>query len=279
MDDKIYYAKQTSGSKNGYDIYYSGVINRPARKYGTPKRITPASSGFNDGPIYLHPDGVTMYFSSEGFNSMGGFDIFMVKKQGTEWGKPVNLGYPINTPYDDFFFASSANGKYAYITSNRNDTKGGQDIYKVTFWGPEKEPATSVEDYLLASIAKPINDPVLASEIKVTKSINLTVFKGKTIDALTKIAIESIIEITDNKTGKIVQSFTTNSSTGKFLISLKSGGNYGIAVKADGYLFHSENFDIPSGSAYNLVNKTIELTFTFTHTGVFRFASDYVVSM
>jgi len=259
LDDKIYYAKQTSGSKNGYDIYYSGVINRPARKYGTPKRITPASSGFNDGPIYLHPDGVTMYFSSEGFNSMGGFDIFMVKKQGAEWGKPINLGYPINTPYDDFFFASSANGKYAYITSNREDTKGGQDIYKVTFWGPEKEPATSVEDYLLASIAKPINDPVLASEIKVTKSINLTVFKGKTIDALTKSAIESIIEITDNKTGKVVQSFTTNSATGKFLISLKSGGNYGIAVKADGYLFHSENFDIPSGSAYNLVNKTIEL--------------------
>jgi len=259
LDDKIYYAKQTSGSKNGYDIYYSGVINRPARKYGTPKRITPASSGFNDGPIYLHPDGVTMYFSSEGFNSMGGFDIFMVKKQGSEWGKPINLGYPINTPYDDFFFASSANGKYAYITSNREDTKGGQDIYKVTFWGPEKEPGTSVEDYLLASIAKPINDPVLANEIKVTKSINLTVFKGKTIDALTKSAIESIIEITDNKTGKIVQSFTTNSATGKFLISLKSGGNYGIAVKADGYLFHSENFDIPSGSAYNLVNKTIEL--------------------
>ena len=258
-DDKIYYAKQTSGSKNGYDIYYSGVINRPDRKYRTPKKITSASSGFNDGPIYLHPDGVTMYFASEGFNSMGGFDIFKVKRQGSGWGKPINLGYPINTPYDDFFFASSANGKYAYITSNRKGTKGGNDIYKVTFWGPEKEPATSVEDYLLASIAKPINDPELANEIKVTKSINLTVFKGKTIDALTKKSIESIIEITDNNSGKIIQKFTTNSATGKFLISLKSGGNYGIAVKADGYLFHSENFDIPSGSAYNLVNKTIEL--------------------
>lgn len=57
----------------------------------------------------------------------------------------------------------------------------------------------------------------------------------------------------------MVESFTTNSATGKFLLSLESGGNYGIAVKADGYLFHSENFDIPDGSAYNLVNKTIEL--------------------
>ena len=43
------------------------------------------------------------------------------------------------------------------------------------------------------------------------------------------------------------------------MLSLNSGANYGIAVKADGYLFHSENFDIPDGSAYNLVNKTIEL--------------------
>jgi outer membrane protein OmpA-like peptidoglycan-associated protein len=190
---------------------------------------------------------------------MGGYDIFVVKKKGSGWTQPVNMGYPINSPYDDFFFASSANGKYAYITSNRAGGSGGNDIYKCTFWGDEKEPATSVEDYLLASIAKPINDPVLASEIKVTKSINLTVFKGKTIDALTKKAIESVIEITDNKTGKVIEKFTTNSATGKFLISLKSGGNYGIAVKADGYLFHSENFDIPSGSAYNLVNKTVEL--------------------
>jgi outer membrane protein OmpA-like peptidoglycan-associated protein/tetratricopeptide (TPR) repeat protein len=260
-DVKIYFAKDNASgsSKNGFDIYSSGIMNRAARKYGTPTRVMKTSSPFNDGPIYLHPDGETMYFASEGFNSMGGFDIFMVKKEGSAWGTPVNMGYPINTPYDDFFFASSANGKYAYITSNRKGGKGGYDIYKATFWGPEKEPATSVEDYLLASIAKPINDPVLASEIKVTKSINLTVFKGKTLDALTKKQIEAVIEITDNTTGKVIESFTTNSATGKFLISLKSGGNYGIAVKANGYLFHSENFDIPSGSAYNLVNKTIEL--------------------
>jgi outer membrane protein OmpA-like peptidoglycan-associated protein len=77
--------------------------------------------------------------------------------------------------------------------------------------------------------------------------------------ALTKKPVEAIIDITDNTSGKIIESFTTNSATGKFLISLQAGGNYGIAVKADGYLFHSENFDIPAGSDYNMVNKTIEL--------------------
>ncbi len=255
----VYFIKDNPNGQNGFDVYQSGVMNKPQRKYGTPTPLQNANTSFNEGPIYMHPDGKTMYFASEGFNSMGGYDIFMCKNERGNWSTPINLGYPINTPYDDFFFAATANGKYAYITSNRAGGKGGYDVYKVTFWGEEKTPALSVEDYLLASIARPINDPQLADEVKVTESINLTVFKGRTIDALTKNSVEASIDITDNKTGKIIETFVSNSATGKFLISLPSGGNYGIAVRADGYLFHSENFDIPAGSAYNMVNKTIEL--------------------
>ena len=260
FDDKlIYYCKDSENGLNGYDIYVSGPVVKRNREYSLPTRVGEVSSKFNDGPVYMHPDGKTMYFASEGFNSMGGYDIFMSQKKGGIWSAPMNMGYPINTPYDDYFFAATANGKVAYIASNRAGGKGGFDIYKITFWGPEKKPALSTQDYLLASIAKPIQDPELAGEVKVAATINLTVFKGITIDALTKKPVEAIIEITDNKTGKITESFTTNSATGKFLISLNSGGNYGIAVKADGYLFHSENFDIPAGSDYNMVNKTIEL--------------------
>lgn len=259
-DKLIYYTKDKDVGSTGYDIMVSGAMNKRAREYGLPNKVMLVSSIFHEGPVYMHPDGKTMYFASEGHNSMGGYDIFMSKVDGSgTWGKPVNLGYPINTPYDDFFFAATANGKYAYIASNREGGKGGYDIYKVTFWGPEKVPALATQDYLLASLAKPLQDPELADEVKVTTSANLTVFKGKTVDALTKKAVEAVIEITDNKTGKVIERFTTNSATGKFLLSLESGANYGIAVKADGYLFHSENFDIPQGSAYNLVNKTIEL--------------------
>lgn len=255
----IYYAKDKDGGTNGYDIMISGVKNAKNREYGFPTREMAVSSTFNDGPIYLHPDGKRLYICSEGFNSMGGYDIFVSYKiKGGGWTKPENLGYPINSPYDDFFFSATANGKYAYIASNRPGGKGGYDIWKVIFWGPEKEPAYSVEDYLLASAGKPLSDP-LADEVQVTETVNLTVFKGVTIDHLTKKAVEASIDITDNKTGAVIETFTTNSATGKFLLSLQSGGNYGIAVRADGYLFHSENFDIPEGSAYNLVNKTIEL--------------------
>lgn len=259
-DRAIYFAKDKEGGKNGYDIMVSGVKVKRDRSYGLPSQVIDVSSKFNDGPIYLHPNGKIMYFASEGFNSMGGYDIFYAEKiKGGGWSDPVNMGAPINTPYDDFFFAATANGKFAYIASNRAGGKGGYDIYKATFWGEEKSPSLATEDYLLASVAKPIQDPELVGEVKVTSMAELTVFKGKTLDAITKKSVEAIIEITDNRKGDIVESFTTNSATGKFLISLESGGNYGIAVKADGYLFHSENFDIPQGSAYNLVNKTIEL--------------------
>lgn len=255
---RIYYSRDNANRSNGYNIMASGVESFKERTYGMGVMVSPVNSRFNDGPVFLHLDGETMYMASEGHESMGGYDIFVSKKVNGQWTKPVNMGYPINTPYDDFFFASTANGKFAYISSNRDGGEGGFDIYKVTFWGPEKQPAIVTEDYLLASIVMPMKDAEVEATVEVKKK-SLTVFKGRTIDDMTGKAVEAIIEITDNATGKIIQNFTTNSATGKFIISLNSGKNYGIAVKADGYLFHSENFDIPDGSVDNLVDKEIRL--------------------
>ncbi len=254
----IYFMRDNDSRANGFDIMYSSMQSKLQKDYMAATMIPTVNSKFNDGPIYLHIDGETMYIASEGHESIGGYDIFVSKKVGGQWTKPVNMGYPINTPYDDFFFASTANGKFAYISSNRAGGKGGYDIYKVTFWGPEKSPVVDVEDYLLSSIAMPMKDAQVEATVDVNKK-SFTVFKGMTIDAMTKKPVEAQIEITDNATGKIIETFTTNSATGKFIITLASGKNYGIAVKADKYLFHSENFDIPMGSADNLVNKVIEL--------------------
>lgn len=254
----IYFSRDNDSRENGFDIMYSAMQSKIQKDYMAATMVTAVNSKFNDGPIYLHIDGETMYIASQGNESIGGYDIFVSKKVQGQWTKPVNMGYPINTPYDDFFFASTANGKFAYISSNRNGGKGGYDIYKVTFWGPEKTPITDVEDYLLSSLIMPIKDATVESTVDVNKK-SFTVFKGITIDAMTKKPVEASIEITDNSTGKVIETFTTNSATGKFIITLASGKNYGIAVKADKYLFHSENFDIPVGAADNLVNKTIEL--------------------
>ncbi len=254
----IYFSRDNENRSNGMNIMYSGMRNKMEKNFGAATMVSEVNSRFNDGPVYLHIDGETMYLASQGHESIGGYDIFISKKEQGTWSRPKNLGYPINTPYDDFFFASTANEKYAYIASNRAGGEGGFDIYRVTFWGPPKQPLIDTEDYLLASLAMPIKDPQIEKTVEVNK-VSLTVFKGNTIDALTRDAVEAEIEITDNATGRIIERFTTNSATGKFLLSLTAGKNYGIAVKADGYLFHSENFDIPDGSDYNLINKLIEL--------------------
>jgi outer membrane protein OmpA-like peptidoglycan-associated protein/tetratricopeptide (TPR) repeat protein len=254
----VFFSRDNDSRSNGFDIMNSSVQSRLEQDFGAGVAVSIVNSKFNDGPVYIHLDGETMYIASEGHESIGGYDIFVSKKVQGAWTKPVNMGYPINTPYDDLFFASTANGKFAYIASNRANGKGGYDIYKVIFWGPEKKPLFDVEDYLLASVAMPVKDAQVESTVSVNRK-SFTVFKGATIDAMTKKAVEAQIEITDNSTGKIIETFTTNSATGKFIITLNSGKNYGIAVKADKYLFHSENFDIPSGAADNLVNKVIEL--------------------
>lgn len=255
---KVYFAREITSRSNGYEVMFSGLRSKINGDYGAGVNVSKVNSKFHDGPIYLAIDGKTMYIASQGHKSIGGYDIFVSYKKQGAWSEPENMGYPINTPYDDFFFANTANGKFAYISSNRAGGKGGFDLYKVTFWGEPKEPILDMEDYLLASIAEPIKDPQIA-EVKEVNNTSLTVFKGKTIDALTSKAVEAEIDIVDNESGKVIEKFTSNSATGKFLLSLPAGKNYGISVKAEGYLFHSENFDIPKGSAYQLVDKVIEL--------------------
>lgn len=254
----IYFSRISESKGSGYDIMYSSMQSKIERDYKAAQMIAEVNTSFNDGPIYLHIDGETMYIAAQGRASLGGYDIFVSKKVQGKWTTPKNLGYPINTPYDDFFFASTANGKFAYIASNREGGKGGYDIYKVTFWGDEKMPHLESEDYLLASSIMPIKDNQVEAKVDVNRK-SFTVFKGKTIDAISKKAVEAQIDIIDNTTGSIIETFTSNSATGKFIITLASGKNYGISVRADGYLFHSENFDLPKGAADNLVDKTIEL--------------------
>ena len=257
-DIKVYYITDGghSGNKN---IYFSGVMNRERNIWGKGQSAGVVNTKFQEGSVYIHPDGKTMYFSSKGHNTLGGYDIFVsyVDDLG-HWGKPINLGYPINTPYDDLFYSATASGRYAFIASNRAGGKGGLDIYKVTYWGADKPMTADFEDQLMASIASPVSDNSVAEPITVEEK-SLTVFKGKILDAITKNSVAADIEITINSTGEVYTTLKSNSSTGKFLLSLPAGKNYGISVVAEGYLFHSENFDLPKGDGFNLVNKDIEL--------------------
>ena len=239
-DIKVFYVYDGK-LKGDMDIYFSGIMDQKRNEWGKGQSVgSQVNTSFNEATVFIHPDGRTMYFSSQGHNSIGGYDIYRAEKVQGIWTNPVNLGYPINTPYDDMFFAYTANEKYAYISSNRNGGAGGLDIYQVTFWGSEKKILFDSEDQLIASQTNPIRNIPIEEEIKVEKK-SLTVFKGKVVDYLTKEPIGADLVITDNKTAEPISNVHSNSASGKFLLSLPSGRNYGISVNKEGYLFHSEN--------------------------------------
>src|SRR6185369_11488262 len=98
-----------------------------------------------------------------------------------------------------------------------------------------------------------------AAEAMEIKPVSLTILKGTITDAFTKKILEASIELVDNVKNEVIATFKSNSSTGKYLAILPSGKNYGIAVKAEGYLFHSENFDIPKATGYQEITKDIQL--------------------
>ncbi len=234
VSDKIDY------SKGGRDIYVSRKYSKGG--WGKPKNLgSVINTQYEEASIFMHPDGRTMYFSSQGHNSMGGFDIFKTKmNKAGRWLKPVNLGYPINTPDDDVFFVLSASGKHGYYSSAKKGGYGEKDIYMISF--------------LSDSIAKPDSDTAIVSNI-----VYLTILKGTVKDAVTLNPVEAKIEIVDNEKNEVISIATSNSITGKYLVSLPSGKNYGIAVTSEGYLFHSENFNIPETKAYQEVIKNILL--------------------
>jgi len=252
----LYFISNKPGGLGFGDIYTSTKDVKgnwgPAVNVGAPLNTKYAEEG-----LFMIPDGKTLYFSSKGPGSMGGYDIFKTVMENGKWSAPINLGYPVNSPDDDVYFAISGSGRRGYYASAKEGGYGEKDIYVITFLGPEKQFALSGEDNLIASALEAIK--AKAAEAMEIKPVSLTILKGTITDAFTKKVLEASIELVDNVKNEVIATFKSNSSTGKYLVTLPSGKNYGIAVKAEGYLFHSENFDIPLASGYQEVIKDVEL--------------------
>ncbi|MCC6690695.1 MAG: PD40 domain-containing protein, partial [Bacteroidia bacterium] len=133
----LYFVSNRKGGLGDRDIYYSQKDEKG--RWAKPTNIgAPINTQYGEEGVFIHPDGKTMYFSSQGLNTMGGYDIFKSTLVNGIWTDPVNLGYPINTPDDDVFFAISASGKHGYYSSFNASGYGEKDIYIITFLGDEK---------------------------------------------------------------------------------------------------------------------------------------------
>lgn len=255
----LFFVTDAEGGSGKHDIWMTKMDAKG--KWGKPTNLGPViNTQYNEESVFAHPDGKTIYFSSEGHTSMGGYDIFksVYDPKTMKWSKPENIGYPVNSPDDDIDFVLNASGKHGYYSSFKTEGFGEKDIYMITFLGPEKPPVLNTEDNLLASLTAPIKETVSMQKMEIVTA-QLTILKGTITDAFTKKPLDADIELVDNTLNQVIATFKSNSSTGKYLVSLPAGKNYGIAVKKDGYLFHSENFDIPLTSAYQEVVKDIEL--------------------
>ncbi len=227
----VYFVSNRPGGYGGLDIYY--VERDIEGNFLEVKNIGDAINTPEDETgVFIHPDGKTLYFSSKGHYTMGGYDIFKSTRDSNGvWSKPINLGIPVNSPDDDRFISVNAEGKVGYFSSVRPEGMGGRDIYKIIF-----------------------------SDMSAGKTNSQTLLLTGTIeDSKTQKPMKAVIEIVDNDSQKVITKVHSNSETGEFLVPLPKGKNYGVTAIHDDYLFYSKNFDLKNDTTYEEIELDVNL--------------------
>jgi flagellar motor protein MotB len=253
--EAIYFASDRPGGYGGHDLYVSNLESKEKSDklhYGDPVNLGPAiNTPYEEVGVFMSPDGRTLYFSSTGPGTMGGYDIFRSLNDYGQWSTPENIGYPVNTADDDVFFSISLNNHHGYYSSFDPNGYGHRDLYMVTFLGEEKQPVFDGPPVMIAGpemLALSMRPPLKPKPAPRTelKEYQIAIVSGKIMDAMTLEPLGSVVvEIFDNHLGRMVGSFESNTGTGEYMVSLPSGHNYGISIRAREYPFHSENLTIP----------------------------------
>lgn len=241
----LYFVSNGQGQNfGGKDIYYSR--QNAKGKWEKPKNLgNVINTRFDEEAVYIHPDGKVLYFSSKGHNSMGGYDIFRSETdQNGNWTKPINMGYPLNTPDDDIFYRPFDNEKKAYFSSERADSKGGFDLYQVIVLGEEKKMIMKTDEQLVAYFDKPFTDMFSkkTEELQIDSSF---VLKGIIMDAADKRPLVAKMELIDMERSQVIGT-TVSDSTGAYAITFNQPKNYGVEINAKEYMFYLDVVNIPA---------------------------------
>ncbi len=240
------------------DIFYS--TRKRSGKWKKAKNLgKPVNTEYDEGSPFIHPDGKTLYFSSQGHAGVGDYDIFKtVKDEKGKWSEPVNVGYPINTRGADNGFFLNALGTRAYYHSEKEGGQGDFDFY-VVHLVPKPKPKP---EPIVGDTAKVVAMAVVVEEEKVAESVAasaVTTVIGIITDEATGEPIGTTVEMQNLTLNERIQDFKSNSKTGKYVVVIPAGNNYAIAISKKGYLFHSENFNIPKDNASSIITKNIKL--------------------
>ncbi len=206
----IYFSSNRPGGYGGKDIW--GVKQLPNGKWAKPANIGGViNSSYDEEAPFISPNGQTLYFSSNGHETIGGYDVHNAEAHAEGgWEVPKNLGYPINSVDDDIYFSIGENDKRAYYSRYDGNGFGGSDIYEV---------------HLLY------------------KENYLTPVKFMVIDPKTKEPIEAMIKLYVEETGEIYGDYLPNEK-GEFLFIVKPEMKFNMEISADGFTTNNAEFHI-----------------------------------
>jgi outer membrane protein OmpA-like peptidoglycan-associated protein len=224
----IYFASDKLGGKGGLDIYRTELQSNGT--WSTPVNLGESINTKDDEDApFIHPDQKTLFFTSNGHNTIGGRDIFVTRNVQGKWTKPENMGYPINTTANDNYFTLIANGTRAYFSSDRKGGYGAQDIYYIDM-------------------------PPHASNIP------LTMIKGKIINGETGKPIPTKIYVIDNETNKRLDFvYDPDPETGSYLIILPPARNYDVVIESEDFLPYTVNVNVPNQDYFYELYQQINL--------------------
>ncbi|MEK6615077.1 MAG: hypothetical protein AABZ32_03040, partial [Bacteroidota bacterium] len=219
----LYFVSNRAGGLGGRDIYQ--CHRQPNRAWSEPENLGPAiNTPYDEDAPFVHPDGITFFFSSTGHTSMGGFDVFYSTKVANNvWAAPINMGYPINTTDDDIYFVTSSDGRRAYYSSFRPEGKGEKDIYMVSL---QKAFVQSVA-ILVGYLKNRDGSPIPKNSLVTTKGKDGQVFTSK-----------------------------PNEATGKFIQSLLPMKRYEITIETNNNKIYSDTFFLPQDSSYQNLGRS-----------------------
>lgn len=231
-----------------HDIFYSDW-DENSQTWGPAKNLgATVNTKYNERGLYLHPNGKTLFFSSEGHNSMGGYDIFYsdYDEASNSWSNPTNLGYPINGPEDDIYFVLTGDGRTAYYSTEHKDGIGMQDIYEIKFKDADR--ITFVEEEAIAEAEEAVEETTEEEAVVETQQANSISILGKVTDVKDSAPVKASLNIKDLTSGKTYNA-ASSSVTGKYSLQMPVNvKEIKIESNAEGYLFYREDYKLQKTS-------------------------------
>ena len=227
IDDKeLFFTSNHASGFGGTDIFRTKLQDDGTWSDPVNLGETVNTTMDEDAP-FIHPDGKTLYFSSTGHRSMGGFDIFKSTiLEGDVYAEPENLGYPINTTTDDISFSVSADGKKIYFADNRVEGQGDMDIYTAEYYEENQD---------------------------------LYVLKGNVLSDQGQLLLGVVINVHESGRKAILSVYSSNNENGEFVIKLNEGKDYVLKIEKEGFMPFSEVINTKNLEGFHEYRKNLTL--------------------